>query len=322
MTAGSVWKSLSDVLEHPAEVLEILGESIPMMVGYFISLLVTKILAGLPTIILRPGPLSRMIFLRTWFRQAKLTQRELDEVYRKETIQYGWEYPTQLLVLMIVFAYACISPIILPVGAVYFFGALMVYKKQVLYVYVPKYESGGKLFPMACDRALFGLICGQLTFIGYSMIRQGHWQPLFLSPLPFITVYMMQYFRKNYAEPSEQLSLERAVELDYDFDFMASFSQGSGTHGAGTQNVGTTFREDAYRQPVLTEEAGIPLPYRRGEEGDELTEQAIRELRSKESRYQRMSSPTGERNGSRNLHAYPSGDEGIQVGPSAPPEIT
>lgn len=322
VTAGSVWKSLSDVLEHPAEVLEILGESIPMMVGYFISLLVTKILAGLPTIILRPGPLSRMIFLRTWFRQAKLTQRELDEVYRKETIQYGWEYPTQLLVLMIVFAYACISPIILPVGAVYFFGALMVYKKQVLYVYVPKYESGGKLFPMACDRALFGLICGQLTFIGYSMIRQGHWQPLFLSPLPFITVYMMQYFRKNYAEPSEQLSLERAVELDYDFDFMASFSQGSGTHGAGTQNVGTTFREDAYRQPVLTEEAGIPLPYRRGEEGDELTEQAIRELRSKESRYQRMSSPTGERNGSRNLHAYPSGDEGIQVGPSAPPEIT
>eukprot|EP00566_Odontella_aurita_P003015 CAMPEP_0113599678 /NCGR_PEP_ID=MMETSP0015_2-20120614/42281_1 /TAXON_ID=2838 /ORGANISM="Odontella" /LENGTH=1029 /DNA_ID=CAMNT_0000507843 /DNA_START=376 /DNA_END=3466 /DNA_ORIENTATION=+ /assembly_acc=CAM_ASM_000160 len=307
VTAGSVWKSLADVLEHPAEVLEILGESIPMMVGYFMAFLVTKILAGLPTIILRVGPLSRMIFLRSCFRHSKLSQRELDEVYRAETIQYGWEYPTQLLVIMIVFAYACISPVILPVGAVYFFGALMVYKKQVLYVYTPKYESGGKLFPMACDRALFGLICGQLTFIGYSLIRQGHWQPIFLAPLPFITVYMMGYFKENYTEPSQQLSLERAVDLDYHSDQMAS-PEGSVTLGAGAQNIGMAFHRYAYRQPVLAEGVGMPMPYRRGEE-DDLTEKLIRDLRRSENRYQGMSSPRGDRNGSRSLQAPPSEEE-------------
>jgi len=86
VTAGSIWKAAADIIERPAEMLEILGESIPMMVGYFMSLLITKILAGLPMIILRSGALSRMLLLRSCFSRAKLTQRELDEVYRKQTV--------------------------------------------------------------------------------------------------------------------------------------------------------------------------------------------------------------------------------------------
>ena len=90
--------SLSPNIDFP-ELLEIFGESIPLMVGYFISFLITKILAGLPTIILRVGALSRMLFLRTFFSESKLTQRELDEVYRKENIQYGWEVCCTCLII-------------------------------------------------------------------------------------------------------------------------------------------------------------------------------------------------------------------------------
>jgi Calcium-dependent channel, 7TM region, putative phosphate len=52
----------------------------------------------------------------------------------------------------------------------------MVYKKQILYVYAPIYESGGTFFPDACDRTLFGLMCGQLTLIGYTTIRQSYYE--------------------------------------------------------------------------------------------------------------------------------------------------
>lgn len=103
--------------------------------------------------------------------EKMLTQRELDEVYRPENVQYGWEFPTQLLVIVICFTYACICPIILPVGAVFFAFALMVYKKQLLYVYTPVYESGGALFPDVCQKTLYGLVTAQLTFIGYTIIR-------------------------------------------------------------------------------------------------------------------------------------------------------
>lgn len=46
VTAGSVLKSLGDILDHPSNILQLLGESLPTMVGYFVALLVTKIMAG------------------------------------------------------------------------------------------------------------------------------------------------------------------------------------------------------------------------------------------------------------------------------------
>jgi Calcium-dependent channel, 7TM region, putative phosphate len=146
---GVLWKTLADILDHPSRVFTLFGESLPDMVGYFVALLVTKTLAGLPMIFLRCGALSRMLFLKMASNSSKLTQRELDAIYRQENVQYGWEFPTQLLAVVIVFTYAVICPIILPFGLLYFSGALMVYKKQILYVYRPVYESGGAMFPVS-----------------------------------------------------------------------------------------------------------------------------------------------------------------------------
>ena len=84
VTAGSLWRSLADILDHPSNLFQLLGESLPSMVGYFVALLVTKILGGLPIVFLRVGALSRMLFLRTLSSHGKLTQRELDEIYRPE----------------------------------------------------------------------------------------------------------------------------------------------------------------------------------------------------------------------------------------------
>lgn len=200
VTAGSLWRSLSEILDHPSSLLELLGSSLPSMVGYFVALLVTKLLAGLPTVFLRVGALSRMLLLRSLTPQeARLSQRELDEIYRPENVQYGWEFPTQLLVIMIVFTYAVICPVILPVGTLYFCFALIVYKKQVLYVYQPVYESGGAMFPDALQRTLFGLFMGQLTMIGYLFTRGFYHQPLFLLPLPIATIWGTSYFNHHYA---------------------------------------------------------------------------------------------------------------------------
>lgn len=134
---------MSTILDHPGAVFEILGRSLPTMVGFFVSLLMTKTLAGLPIVLLRIPSLLRRIFVMVFFRQKFLTQREIDEVYKRETLDSGIEYPTQLLVIVICFTYACISPIILPIGSIYFLAALIVYKKQVLVIYAPDYEGGG-----------------------------------------------------------------------------------------------------------------------------------------------------------------------------------
>ena len=40
-------------------------------------------------------------------------------------------------------------------------------------VYTRVYESGGKFFPSAITRTLVGLMGGQLTLMGYLLIRQA-----------------------------------------------------------------------------------------------------------------------------------------------------
>ena len=86
VTAGSVWKSIADIIDHPTSLLSILGKSMPFMVGYFVSVLVTKVLIGLPTIFLRFGALSKMVLRRCLSSPSKLTQRELDEMYCPENV--------------------------------------------------------------------------------------------------------------------------------------------------------------------------------------------------------------------------------------------
>ena len=113
-------------------------------------------------------------------------------------MKYGWEFPAQIFVIMIVFTYAVICPVILPFGALYFGFSLIVYKKQILYVYQPVFESGGAMFPGALQKTLFALALGQLTFIGYLFTRKALFQGLFLFPLPFATFWGMNYFHEYY----------------------------------------------------------------------------------------------------------------------------
>jgi len=131
-------------------------------------------------VMLRIGALTRYLFLIMLHKTKFLMQRELFQVYQVEPIYYGWEYPTQLLVIVICFTYACISPVILSFGAIFFGLALLVYKKQALYIYRPAYESGTSLFPLVCDRTIIRLICGQVTFIGYTLIRGAYIQVEYL----------------------------------------------------------------------------------------------------------------------------------------------
>ena len=46
-------------------------------------------------------------------------------------------------VLMIVTTYACISPLLCPLGTLYYAMAYYMYKYQILYVYINDYQSGG-----------------------------------------------------------------------------------------------------------------------------------------------------------------------------------
>ena len=171
------------------------------------------------------------------------------------------------------------SPVILPFGLIYFLGALTVYKKQVLYVYSPVFESGGAMFPTALQRTLFGLVCGQVTLFGYMITKGCRYQLVAMVPLITMSIYAMNYFERKYAEPSKLLSLERAREYDRLFSLEEANDDG-GRNANDQAGIGRRrkFDKDAYRQPVLTELATEPLSYRKGLQDPE-TQKVCEQLR-------------------------------------------
>lgn len=228
-------------------------------------------------VLLRFGALVRTMLLRTLLSEQNLTQRQLDSVYRLENMQYGWEFPTQLLVVVIVFTYAVICPVILPFGLVYFLVALVVYKKQILYVYSPIYESGGAMFPLVLQHTLFGLVCGQMTFLGYVWTRGCYYEPIALLPLPIMTILVMWHFEESFADPSALLSLELARDYDRKSNSQACkeeqgillLEEGIETSECGVETRRQSFDKKSYRQPVLTELPSKPWRYRRGQQDEE-----------------------------------------------------
>lgn len=64
-------------------------------------------------------------------------------------------------------------------------------------------------------------------------------------------MFFTHYINNRYVKPSTKLSLERAVKIDARSDESQKFSS------------------EAYQQPVLSEKALFPMPYRLGEDKDD-----------------------------------------------------
>lgn len=101
VTAGSILDALAEILDHPSRAFEILGQSVPTVVGYFVLLIMTKLLAGLPLTLLRILPLIRRVVMKMFCREMIMTQRELDAEYKPNPIRLGTE--VRFLLLLSVF---------------------------------------------------------------------------------------------------------------------------------------------------------------------------------------------------------------------------
>ncbi|CAM9494496.1 unnamed protein product [Phaeothamnion confervicola] len=94
-----------------------------------------------------------------------------------------------LLVLVIVFTYQVIAPVVAVAGCVYFIIAEVVYSYNLAHVFWPMYESGGLFWYKLFRQVLVGSVMGQIALMGYMAIKRGVTQGPFLLPLPIIVIY-------------------------------------------------------------------------------------------------------------------------------------
>eukprot|EP00268_Persea_americana_P053756 TRINITY_DN61149_c0_g1_i1.p1 TRINITY_DN61149_c0_g1~~TRINITY_DN61149_c0_g1_i1.p1 ORF type:complete len:185 (+),score=31.25 TRINITY_DN61149_c0_g1_i1:69-557(+) len=115
-----------------------------------------------------------------------------------------------MLIITIVLCYSVIAPLIVPFGVLYFGIGWLVLRNQALKVYVPAYESYGRMWPHMHVRVLAALILYQVTMFGYFGVKKFVFAP-FLIVLPILSLLFGFICRKKFYRAFQDTALEVAA---------------------------------------------------------------------------------------------------------------
>jgi len=165
--AGSIFGVLNEIMNNPTIVVSLLATSLPKQYVFFVNYIMILSLSGHTMNLWRPGPL-----IVRWIKHKFLckTPREFREAQFAGFFNYEVAYATHLLVLLILLTYSTLAPFILIWGTLYFGMAYISQKYNIVYVFEPKYESGGLHWPLVFNRVCVGLIIYQLVLVGEFVI--------------------------------------------------------------------------------------------------------------------------------------------------------
>jgi len=194
--SGSLIQSLEEILNRPSSILSILSSSLPNVAVYFVTYILARIGTSLPLLLLRPAaPLGC---------SSDHTQQ----------CQFGYELSSISLVLVIGLTYSFIAPAILPICALYFGIASLVYRWLFTYVYEPEFNCDGMMWHDLFRNVIAGLLLGTLSLVALAAIDASAGQASLLLPLPVWVVLFGGYCWFKLGVPSRRVALADAADMD------------------------------------------------------------------------------------------------------------
>eukprot|EP00210_Caulerpa_lentillifera_P005734 g5482.t1 len=181
MLGGSVLYNINDAVKKPQNLMELLGTAVPASSNFFVNYMTLRAFFLLPYSLLVPHP-------GIWYYLCILggllgfanTPRDRALLWAPRSVRYGREYGNLLFIFLISIAYSVIAPIILPITLVYFMLAWLIWRYQMLYVFVRKYESGGCMWPSMVTRLVFILWIFQAFTSCVFLTKKAYWQAAIL----------------------------------------------------------------------------------------------------------------------------------------------
>eukprot|EP00002_Diphylleia_rotans_P001178 TRINITY_DN10651_c0_g1_i1.p1 TRINITY_DN10651_c0_g1~~TRINITY_DN10651_c0_g1_i1.p1 ORF type:complete len:737 (-),score=121.95 TRINITY_DN10651_c0_g1_i1:103-2313(-) len=210
LIAGSVFDSLSDIIDEPSDILDLLGSSIPQVSSFFMVYILLQTLVSLPMSMLRIGPLLTFYYTHSI---SNMTEMQKENSVRPQLISFGSVYPQLLLVLLISITYSTIAPVIIPVAFSFFAMNYFVYAYQLIFCVVSRCDTGGTFWPIAIRRLIFALIIYQLTLTGYFSIKLAAQQTPLMFPLIAATIVFYSFMERQFFDNWVHLPLIEGVHL-------------------------------------------------------------------------------------------------------------
>nr|CAN64310.1 hypothetical protein VITISV_037471 [Vitis vinifera] len=189
VTVGAtLFDTFKTIEDQPKEIVSILAKSLPSNATFFLTFVALKFFVGYGLELSRIVPLIIFHLKRKYLCK---TETEVKEAWAPGDLGYVSRVPGDLLIITIVLCYSVIAPIILPFGVLYFGLGWLILRNQALKVYVPSYESNGRMWPHIHVRLIGALLLYQVTMLGYFGVKRI---PLYSicdrAPYTFLDLYL------------------------------------------------------------------------------------------------------------------------------------
>lgn len=139
--------------------------------------------------LLQVAPLLFIVVLPNRFAGSyRYTPRQLDDfIGSPPPFQYAKNYGLIISFFTAALVYSVTAPIVLPFALIYFGLATTTFKYKLMYIYVTKTETHGRIWPLLYRIIMLSLIVFQAMMILILSLKAGLYQTYTLIPLPFIT---------------------------------------------------------------------------------------------------------------------------------------
>jgi len=219
--SGAIIEVLTQSWDNPRELINTIAQMIPNNATFFMQFITIRMFWVLPVELVRLSDIVVGFLIKPIFCGRARTPRERrNDACGCRTFgtpgepDYGSFNAQVALMLSIVITYSVMAPLVLVFGLIYFAVALVVFRHQLLYVYVKKFESGANNWPKLAIVYLFSLIIFQLTMLGIFALCGAPAQST-LMVLPIVATFSYGMFMKRtYEHGNFFVSLSDARKYD------------------------------------------------------------------------------------------------------------
>ncbi|XP_050271663.1 CSC1-like protein HYP1 [Quercus robur] len=205
--SGTALYQVSVFLE-PQKIPSVLAEAVPAQASFFIAYVVTSGWTSLSSSeLFRSIPLLRNFFKRVFSGKD-------DDEFEVPSIPYHSDIPKIIFFGLLGITYFFLSPLILPFLLVYYCMGYIIYRNQLLNVYAPKYEAGGRFWPIVHDSTIFSLVLMHIIAIGIFGLKKLPLASSLIIPLPILTLLFHEYCQKRFLPMFKAYPNECLVKKD------------------------------------------------------------------------------------------------------------
>ncbi len=217
--AGSIFDTLAIIIENPEAMFEMLGNSLPRMSSFFITLVTMKTFLGLGVELVRLFSIVQSLIRFLILPNATLRMKKRVILGMRAIDDPGWcpfhkVLAQDMLVVVIAVVFAIVAPLVLMPCAIFCLFSRIIWTHHHLYVYESVFESGGQFWPKIFRRFVFGLIIAQMTITGQFILKEARHEAYATIALMFFTYFFLRSTRARYDAPSSTLPLEVATIMD------------------------------------------------------------------------------------------------------------